>query len=179
MAKYRNSPVIGDGGMLATKEELAELTRNAKEIFVRTTERPAVDLHDAEQVKAAVIEFFEECERIGKRPGNMGFYRAIGISRQQAHNIVTGRDKNTVSPTVRDIIKNTSLILADYREQLGLQGKINPVQLIFWQKNYDGLEDVTRLEVSPDSRQQADLTPEEIQKAIEQDIPVDVDGREI
>ena len=179
MAKYRNSPVIGDGGMLATSAELAELTRNAKEIFLQTADKKPVDLHNAEEVKAAIIGFFEDCERVGKRPGNMGLYRALGISRQQAHNIVTGRDKNTVSHAVRDMIKNTSLILADYREQLGMQGKINPVQLIFWQKNYDGLEDVTRLELSPETRQQAELSPEQIQKQIEQDIPVDVDGREI
>ena len=171
----RNSPVIGENGIIATKEELAALTRNAKEIFIESANKRPVNLHDDDEVKHAIIAYFEDCERVGKRPGNMGLYRALGISRQQAHNIVTNRDKNTVSPAVRDIIKNASLILADYREQLGLQGKINPVQLIFWQKNYDGLSDIQQIEISPASQQSANLTPEEVAKRIESDVPIDAE----
>lgn len=66
-------------------------------------------------------------------------------------------------------------MLSEYREQLGLQGKLNPVTMIFWQKNYDGLEDNTRLEVTARPATDPQLTPDEIQKQIEKDIPIDVE----
>ena len=61
---------------------------------------------------------------------------------------------------------------------LGSTGKINPVTLIFWQKNYDGLEDKQTMEIAPRKDLEADRTPDEIAKQIEADIPIDVDFEE-
>lgn len=171
----KNSPVIGENGITANREELAILTKAAKDSFVAAVNSPPVNLHDNESVTSAIIGFFDECERTGKRPGNMGLYRALGLTRQEINHIASGRDKNKVSPIVWDTIKKACLILSEYREQLGAQNKLNPATLIFWQKNFDSLTDTQTIELTPIERNQAELSPEQIQKAIEQDIPIDVE----
>jgi hypothetical protein len=76
------------------------------------------------------------------------------------------------------LLKKAKVALSAYREMLGSTGKINPVTLIFWQKNYDGLEDKQTMEVAPRRDLQPDQTPDEIAKRLEQDIPIDVDCEE-
>ena len=90
----------------------------------------------------------------------------------------TGKSKSKLTPDCIDILKKALQLLAEYREQLGAQGKLNPVTLIFWQKNYDALEDSARLELTASNDERA-RTPEEIAKQIEQDIPIDSTYKEL
>lgn len=173
-----NSPLIGDNGVLASTDELTALTRNMRENFIKDLSRPPVDLHDPEATKEAIYNYLLDCEQHGKRPGNMGLYRALDISRQDVHSIITGRDKKKVSPECCDILKKALQMLGEYREQLGAQGKLNPVTMIFWQKNYDGLQDAQQIEVTAQQGPAASMTPEEIARQIEKDIPIDADYQE-
>lgn len=84
-----------------------------------------------------------------------------------------------LSSSTIDLIKKAKVALSTYREMLGSTGKINPVTLIFWQKNYDGLEDKQTMEITPRQGLEADQTPEEISRQLEQDIPIDVDFEEM
>lgn len=170
-----NSPLIGDNGILATRDELTALTANMRKNFLADLNRPPIDLKNAEQVKEAIYNYLLDCEQSGKRPGNMGLYRALDISRQEVHSIVTGRDKNKVSPEVCDILKKALQMLGEYREQLGAQGKLNPVTMIFWQKNYDGLQDQTQIEVTAQTGGPVTISAEEARAALLEDKPVDVD----
>ena len=68
--------------------------------------------------------------------------------------------------------------MALYRESLASEGKINPVTYIFMAKNYDGLTDTQQIEVSAAQSQEARLSPEEIARQIEKDIPIDGDYKE-
>lgn len=172
------SPISGDYGLMATPDELSALTANMKENFIRSLNRPPVDLHSVESMTSAIIEYFNDCQASGKRPGNMGLYRALGLTRQDVNNVLTGKSKSKVSPDCIDILKKSINLLGEYREQLGALGKLNPVTLIFWQKNYDGLQDNTVLTVSADRGPAANLSPDEIQKQLEKDIPIDIDSME-
>ena len=170
-----NSPLIGNNGLLATPDELTALTKNIRENFLADLDRPPVDLHDPEAVKQAIYNYLVDCEEAGKRPGNMGLYRALDLTRQDVNNILTGKSKSKVSPDCIDILKKALQLLGEYREQLGAQGKLNPVTMIFWQKNYDGLEDQTKLAIQADAGPAATLSPEEVARQIEQDIPIDAE----
>lgn len=172
---YRNSPVIGDNGLTASPQELSALTTNLKQNFIKCMDSPPVDLHNVDEVKQAILEYFTDCEESGKRPGNMGLYRALGMSRQDVNNVLTGKSKSKASLDVIDTIKKTVLLLAEYREQLGAQGKLNPVTMIFWQKNFDGLDETNKLEITAKPAQDPTLTPEEIQQQLEKDIPIDIE----
>lgn len=171
-----NRKTIGDNGMNASPDELNVLTRDIKEIFKRDVSRPAIDLHNEDSVTNCIIEYFDDCERVGKRPANMGLYRALGVSRQDINNAIMGYSKRKISPTCLDIIKKALQLISEYREQLGMQGKLHPTTMIFWQKNYDGLEDYTRLEVQPINERDAILSPEQVRAALDVDrIQEDID----
>ena len=173
MAKRQPAGMAAE--LSATPEDIKRYTEYAMTVFQDETP----DLHDEQQTEQAIKAYFQKCAAMHIRPGNMGLYAALGITRQDWNNAVTGKSKAKISPSCIDIVKKAVRAMSAFRESLVLDNKLSPISYIFMGKNYDGLEDVTRLEVSPDTRQQADLTPEQIQKAIEQDIPVDVDGREI
>ena len=171
----KNSPVIGDNGLNATPEELNALTRNIRDNFIADLERKPIDLHNPAEVKQAIINYFIDCEKSGKRPGNMGLYRALDLTRQDVNDALRGKNKSKVSPDCIDTIKKALSLLSEYREQLGAQGKLNPVTMIFWQKNFDGLADTQQIEVTAAPAPAATMTPEEIARQIEQDIPIDAD----
>lgn len=162
----RNSPVIGDAGITASPDEIAALTRNMRDNLVKGWSRPNVDLHDVDDVKAAIYDYLTDCEQNNKRPGNMGLYRALGLSRQDVSDALHGKNKSKISPACIDIIKSALQSLSEYREQLGLQGRLNPVTLLFWQKNYDKLSDVQHIDIVTGRNDAPQLTQDEIAKRI-------------
>ena len=174
MAGYRNSPVIGDNGITATTEELKNVTRHALETFKYKTP----DLHNPDAVTKAVIEYFESCERNGIRPGNLGLYAYLGMTRQDVNDVIAGKNKSKASPACVDIIKKAKQTMSTYREALALSGKLSPPVAIFWAKNYDQMTDETKVEITTTPDQQPTLTPEQIARQIEQDIPIDADYKE-
>ena len=52
------------------------------------------------------------------------------------------------------------------------------VTYIFMGKNYDGLQDQTQIEVTAQQGPAASMTPEEIARQIEKDIPIDAEYTE-
>ena len=101
-------------------------------------------------------------------------YASLGLSKQEVSNEIRGVTHKLDSPTI-DLIKKAKVALSTYREMLGSTGKINPVTLIFWQKNYDGLEDKQTMEIAPRKDMEAERTPEQI----EADIPIDADFEDV
>lgn len=165
-----NSPVIGDNGVMVSKDENAAMCEYALNIF----HAPAVDLRDPEAVSCAIDGYFRDCINRGLRPGNLGLYASLGLSKQEVSNEIRGVTHKLDSPTI-DLIKKAKVALSTYREMLGSTGKINPVTLIFWQKNYDGLEDKQTMEIAPRKDMEAERTPEQI----EADIPIDADFEDV
>lgn len=172
-----NSPIVPK--ITASPDELARMTEHAKELFLQATSRQEIDLHNPDEVTQGIIDYFNSCERYNMRPGNLGLYAALGLSRQDVNNAITGKSKAKVSPASIDVLKKAIRVIGAYREQLGAQGKINPITLLFWQKNYDGLQDQTQLQISADTTPAAALSPDEIQARIEKDIPIDGDYKDI
>lgn len=164
------SPMIPTGNINMNNDENAAMCAYALNIF----HAPDVNLDDPEEVSDAIDGYFKDCINRGLRPGNLGLYASLGLSKQDVSNAIRGYSKK-LSPPVIDLLKKAKVALSTYREMLGSTGKINPVTLIFWQKNYDGLEDKQTMEIAPRKDLEADKTPEQI----EQDIPIDADFDEI
>ncbi|MDO5540601.1 MAG: hypothetical protein Q4F83_11120 [Eubacteriales bacterium] len=168
------SPIIPTGNINITDKENAAMCEYALDIF----HSPAVDLRDPEAVAAAIDGYFKNCIARGLRPGNLGLYATLGLSKQEVSNELRGVTHKLSTSTI-DLLKKAKVALSTYREMLGSTGKINPVTLIFWQKNYDGLEDRQTMEIAPAKDMEPGQTPEEIAAQLEQDIPVDADFEEI
>jgi len=160
----KNSPVINPDISGVSDDE----NRNIIELCLETFSAPVPDINNPEEVYTAIAEYFRSCIERGLRPGNMGLYARLGKSRQEINNIIHGRTK--INPAANDMIKKALATLSQMREQYGATGKLNPVTLIFWQKNYDGLTDTQTIEVSARDTSAAEQTPEEIAAALEADV---------
>lgn len=168
---YLNSPMCDNSDV--DKEENALLINHCLDIF--HLKEP--DLSSTEEVTSAIDYYFNSCLSKGLRPGNMGLYAALGLNKNEVKDMLSGRQKSfngrRVNNDVIPLIKKACKALSLYRELLGSQGKLNPATLIFWQKNFDGLEDVQRVDVAPINALQPERTPEELAQIIENDIPTD------
>ena len=143
----RNSPVIGENGLKPiSDEENALFCRCAQNVF----NSPKVNLKNPQEVEEAIDNYFRDCIDKGLRPGNIGLYTVLGLTKQDVSNAILGYSK-VLPPATIDFIKKAKGALAAYRVLLGSHGKINPVTLIFWQKNYDGLRDQQDIIVTPNN----------------------------
>lgn len=156
------------------KELNAVMVQNILESFYA----PIPDLHKPEEVERAITAYFKRCIDKGLRPGNLGLYNAIGLDKKHVYDLLHGLTPKVASSQTVELIKKACKNLSEFRESLGSQGKLNPATLIFWQKNFDGLEDVQRMEVTAQTQENAELSPDEIANKIESDIPVDVPYKE-
>ena len=174
-------PGQGKGGALVAESNFA-VTAGDNSRFVRYALANFLstppDLHNPEEVHGAIVNYFQSCDQNGVRPGNLGLYAALGMSKQDVHDVITGRNKSKATPAVVDLVKKARQAMSLYRESLASEGKINPVTYIFMAKNYDGLTDTQQIEVSAAQNQEARLSPEEIARQIEKDIPIDGDYTE-
>lgn len=136
------------------------------------------DLSKPDEIDNAINAYFDRCYRHNIKPGNMGLYNALGITRQEVNEYLTGRRK-TANLYLIDTIKKVKSMMAEYREILGSQGKLSPPVLIFWQKNHDGFEDVQRIDIDANSAPKADMTADEIQQKLLEDMPIESTFKEI
>lgn len=150
-------------------EENDRMVTQALRIF----EADPIDLSDTKAVQQRIIEYFNSCRELGMRPGNMGMYGALGLSRQDVNNAITGKSRKLSLATI-DTIKKAIIAMSSYREMLSTSGKMNPVTYIFQAKNFDGMRDEHHLEIENARRYDvASMTPEQIAQRIEKDIPID------
>ena len=146
----------------ATSEELAALSRYALAIF----DQEPPDLQDPEAVREAIQAYFQNCERNGIRPANLGLYATLGLTKQDVSDIIRGANRSKVNPECIDLLKKAKRALSSYRESLALTGKLNPATAIFWAKNFDQMSDVQTFEVTTDRSQAPQLSQEDIAKRI-------------
>lgn len=174
---YLNSPMVDNNPV--DYEENKTLIELCLDIF----NHKEPDLSKPEEVEESINYYFQSCVSKGLRPGNMGLYAAIGLRKDEVRDLLSGRQKSfngrVANPAIIPLIKKACRAMSLYRETLGSQGKLSPPVLIFWQKNFDGLEDVQRMELTAENQLKPEKTPEEIQKMLDEDIPIDTDYKEI
>ncbi len=161
----KNNPLADNPDM--TVDENTKMIMLCMETF----NHPVPDLNNPEEVAATITEYFQTCIDKELRPGNLGLYAWLGLDKKQVNHLLAGRMKTNTATL--DLIKKAIRTLATYRETLGSSGKLNPITLLFWQKNFDHMEDKQTLEVSASDHNVAEHTPEQIAAAIEADIPED------
>ena len=127
-----------------------------------------VDLTDAEQVKQRITEYFQICADDDMKPGVADFAFALGISRQELWNIVTGK-RAVKCPAVVDMLKRTHYALNAQLENFAMAGKVNPVTFIFLGKNHFQYTDKQEIEVA--AKQDAESSPEELDMKYRDAIP--------
>ena len=103
------------------------------------------DPSNIEDLKARFIRYLEVCAKNDMKLGNMAAYCAMGITRDVAYDWEHGHSRGVEHKAFIRFVKS---VIAAYRETAVAEGKINPVVGIFWQKSFDGLNEMTEVEAS-------------------------------
>lgn len=118
------------------------------------------NIKDTEDLRKRFYCYCRLCEECDMRIGNMQAYAAMGITRHMASQWRNGGLGST--PERQELIREVDGICSGMREMLAASSKINPVLAIFWQKNFDGLRDVTEHTIAPGDPLGDRQTPQEI-----------------
>ena len=136
--------------MARKKKELVEKPEDFAERFNRymevITPRTKINSNDVAEMRRRFVNYRNATEAYGMEYGNQTAYYAIGLSENQVRQY-TGQKYND-NPERGDFLRNMKFYLAAYREQSMAKGYMNPVNGIFWQKNYDGLRDVQEVQIA-------------------------------
>lgn len=89
--------------------------------------RTLPDLHNCQEVKAAILAYILSCVKAGTIPGNVGMYEALGLSRAQWNHIRNGRMRERASPESIAAIEQGCQMLGVIREQLLLTDAPLPI----------------------------------------------------
>lgn len=162
-----NSPVIGNNGLIVEPGDNAKILELNMELF----NMPKIDLHNSEQVKQRLNEYFALYAKYDMKPTVAGMALALnGMARQTLHaiayNAPTGGNgyKTALPSEVADHIKKAYKMMENMWENYMNSGKINPVSGIFLGKNNYGYQDKTEYVLTPNQQQDNDYDAEEIRK---------------
>lgn len=146
----------------AYQEMLSELGR------FYSLEKPETD----GQIKERLDAFFQYCMRSGLRPGIEGLALVLGVSRETIWRWSRGEG---CSRQRQELIQQAKRFVFAVLEQAHLSGRLNPASAIFLSKNWLGYRDNLTIEpaTAVSHSLEAELSPEQIQQQLEQDIPID------
>ena len=153
MRKYTSTPEGAKArAMNLTKTEVhkVEMPENQKYIahmmeIQRISQK--ADVENLDTLKQCFLEYLELCAKNNMKVGNMGAYAAMGISKYMAFDWEHGR-KRQGNKEYQQFITFVKMMIAAYRESAIAEGDINPIVGIFWQKSFDGLNEMTEAEAS-------------------------------
>lgn len=173
MGGHRNSPVIGNNGLMTEPGDNAKYLRISMELAAL----PNIDLHDAEQVKERVMQYFKIHADADMKPTVAGLGLALnGMDRRRLWEIKTGsyhtsKELESLPFEVTDLIKKAYKTMENLWENYMQNGKINPVSGIFLGKNNFGYVDKTEHVVTPTMQQDSDYNADEIRNRYITDSP--------
>ena len=168
----KNSPVIGDNGLMLDAGDNTKYLTLGMEIF----KLPAIDLREPEQVQNRLTEFFEIHARYDMKPTVAGMGMALGLDRRRLWEIKTGNYHTSKAleslPTLStESIKKAYEYMEILWENYMQNGKINPVSGIFLGKNNFGYQDKTEYVVTPNNNSDSDFNADDIRKRYLPDSP--------
>lgn len=106
--------------------------------------RQGVDKRNVDDLYNRFYNYLTYCAEHGIIPNNMNAYFAIGVARQDIsawHRGVLG------TPQHRQFADDVMAFFASIHEQGAIDGVLNPISAMFWQKAHDGIIEATKVEV--------------------------------
>lgn len=165
----KNSPIIGDNGVNTLPGD------NSKYAGVLATimSWPPVDKSNIDELEERFRKFINYCMENDVRITNQTMYLALGITKDNVYDWENGRGRGTLHS---EFIKKIKAYCSSYREMLGAEGKLNPVTLVWWQKNYDGMVDRQEVVLTPNGQRLSDSDYQDLAERYKQ-LPT-MDGEE-
>lgn len=132
---------------------------------------PKIDVHNPEQLRNRVLEYFQLCAEHDMKPGVAAVGLAIGLDRRRLWEIRSGTKNVAIPQECKDIINSVYDSLEVLWEGYMTSGKINPVSGIFLGKNNFGYSDKQEYVVTPNTMAQD--TPVDVIEAKYEALPED------
>lgn len=163
----KNSPVIGDNGLMTEPGDNAKYIKNAMQLGAL----PKIDLYDSKAVEDRINEFFTIQFENDLKPTVSGMGMALGLSRQRLWEIKTdnlkgGTTKYDLPTSTLEAIKKGYNYMEILWENYMQNGKINPVSGIFLGKNNFGYQDKQEMVLTPNTNQEAEYNVDDIKKRL-------------
>lgn len=168
------SPVIGDNGLNLEEGD----NKKYLSVSMAIWSLPDINLSDVGEVQERLNEYFRIYTEADMKPTVAGMAMALGINRTTlsciAHDMpINGQGyKSGLPREVTNSIKKAYQIMENLWENYMQNGKINPVSGIFLAKNNYGYQDKTEYVLTPNKKDDADYSPEEIRQRY---LPADSD----
>lgn len=160
--KVRKRP---DSTVQAEPGDNAKYTRHNLMLF----QLAPISFEDEAETAERTATYFDICSQNDMKPSVAGYALALGISRVELWNLVTGK---RVKPAgVINVLKRAYYMLNAQLEDYMQNGKVNPVTGIFLSKNHFAYQDKQEIEVA--AKQDAESSPEQLAQKYADAIPVD------
>ena len=169
-----NSPMIGDNGV---NTKPGDNTRYAG-ILTQLHKWGEVDHANIEALEQRFWQFVDFCGANDVRVTNQLAYFALGLNKDNVYDWENGRGR---TPAHSDFIKKIKSFCSTYREMLGADGRLNPVTLVWWQKNYDGFVDKSEVILTPNNPLGSDSDPATMAQKYQNALPgaaIEAEGAE-
>ena len=162
--KGKNSPVIGDNGLMVEPGDNAKFMRVNLVLF----NMEKVDMEDVEAVQNRINEFFMLYASNDMKPTVAGMAMALNMDRRRLWEIKTGNARPDgqydLPPRVVDTIKKAYNLMENLWETYMNSGKVNPVAGIFLGKNNYGYQDKTEYVLTPNQQNDNDYDADSIRE---------------
>lgn len=138
-----------------TKGAIVAQVMQTMDIARRTDSTNIESLYDALQ------EYLTLCMQTNTSVTNTGLYAALGVTGDTISNWISGKVRSA-DPRYKEFALLVRSICSQYRELAAAEGKLHPTLLIWWQKQYDGMQDNPTPEKKLSDDYQAPVDPQEI-----------------
>jgi hypothetical protein len=159
-----NSPMIGDNGV---NTKPGDNTRYAG-ILTQLHKWGEVDHANIKALEQRFWQFVDFCGANDVRVTNQLAYFALGLNKDNVYDWENGRGRTSAHS---DFIKKVKSFCGTYREMLGADGRLNPVTLVWWQKNYDGFVDKSEVVLTPNNPLGSDSDPATMAQKYQKALP--------
>lgn len=162
---------------MTTKEKEEKHNRKFLRYARVPLDLPPIDICNAEQVERRIADYFDFCEANNRKPRMVGMANWLGVNKKTLDSWKKGiLDKGEVGKVVEKAMLTMEEFMLDDMQNV----KGNPANLIFLMKNLFGYKDQTDIVVAPTSRDESEMSKEDLEKwfledgkSIEQTFPED------
>jgi hypothetical protein len=165
----RNSPVIGDNGMLTKPGDNAKFLSQGLEVM----RLPNLNLEDEKAVEKRIDDYFSICAKWDVKPSVTGLGMSLGLDRRRLWEINTDVDDRNLKLTTRarDSIKKAYFFMENLWENYMLNYKIHPTAGIFLAKNNFGYKDEQTYNLVPNQPLGTEGNPAEASQKYQKAMP--------
>ncbi len=157
------------------KKKKMEILRKLTELDRR---RGIAKFDSVEEMQILIENYFMDCADLEIRPTIRGLASALGTVYNTLLDWERGSRDAQLGAGCSGLIKKSKQFISEYDELLALENIDNPILFMFRAKNYYGMKDTQDIQITPNNALGDQMSPEEILKKVEQDIPIDVEYTE-